>query len=370
MDALLSRATLIGPAYSSSPEENVIINGGMDIWQRGTTSSFAAGANGFVADRWRLYNNTTAGAATINQVTTSLPPVTAFSPYFNYALEVDITTLDAGGDAGDLAIIRYNIEGYDFQRLAQAPMVLSFWVKATVTGTHYVTLFNSLPDRYCIMPYTVITSDTWEYKTLVIPATPSAGTWNYTTSIGMMLNFVLCAGSTHTSGAVAGSWQTGSVYAVSGGANDFSSASNYFRITGVSLVPGSSAKPYVHRSFNQELALCQRYYNKTFTYATTPAQNAGNVGAITYSSLGAGPTDHRVLWEYPVSMRTAPSITFYNPGAANTAWRNLSLGADSGASADTANSSESRACLYNPQVAGDLIHHALAIQATASAEMV
>ena len=306
MDALLSRATLIGSAYSSAPDDNAIINGGMDIWQRGTTASYAAGANGLLADLWRFYNSTTAGAATVNRITTNLPPVTAFCPLLNYALEVDITTLDSGADAGDLAILRYNIEGYNFLKLAQQPMTLSFWVKATVTGKHYVTLFNSVPDRYCIMPYTVITADTWEYKTIIIPASPSGGTWNYTNSIGLMINFVLCAGSTYTTGAVAGSWQTGGLYAVNDVVNDFSSASNFFRIAGVSLIPGVSPKPFVKKPYAQELFECQRYFERLVgPGASFPA----------YFGVAAGGSDARFIIFYQLKRAVSPTVTFSSNGA-------------------------------------------------------
>lgn len=351
MNALLSRATLIGSSYSSSPDENVIINGGMDIWQRGTTANYAAGTNGKLADRWHVFNVTNGGAVTVNQITTNLPPVTSFCPLLNYALEIDITTADSGADAGDLGIIRYNVEGYDFLRLAQQPMVLSFWVKATVTGQHYVTLFNQVPDRHCIMPYTIVASDTWEYKTVIIPASPSGGTWNYTNSIGMMINFVLCAGSTYTTGAVVGSWQTGGLYAASDVVNDFSSTSNFFRLTGVSLRAGIVPKPFVKRHYNLEKLLCARYFERI------PL----SISTIINTIQAASNTVCRGKIEWSQPKRIAPSVTFGAgvsdfyisfPGP-GTDFTPDTLGASGSPNLHTAGISSTRAAGFGTLAAGD-----------------
>ncbi len=96
----------------------------------------------------------------------------------------------------------------------------------------------------------------------------------------------------------------------------------------IKLVLGSVATPFEHRPYGAELALCQRYYCKTFPIGVAPVQNVGNTtGAL--GSVGVttvtGPYHQ---WNYPVPMRAAPTVTTFNPRAANANWRNLGNTAD------------------------------------------
>ncbi len=134
---------------------------------------------------------------------------------------------------------------------------------------------------------------------------------------------------------------------------------------------GQEAMPFFPRSIQVELALCQRYFFKTFPLATTPAQNTGSsLGALTYSVAVAALTQDSVALPFPVQMRVAPTITFYSIGAATTAWWNVSLGQASGASSIPGTGPSTRNVdVRNAQAAGDGAGNFVGIHLTADAEM-
>lgn len=299
-----------GIAWASPPIDSPIINGNMEIWQRGT--SFVATANGtYTADRW-AYETVGAGVVDITQQT-NVPTVAQASVLFNYALDVDITTADASIAATDVYSISTKIEGYNWRHFAQRAFVLSFWVRDTITGEHAVAFVNSGADRSYIGTYTINVANTWEYKTIAVSASPSAGTWNYTNGIGLKVMFTLAAGSNFQT--TAGAWQTGNFRGTATTANSMSSTSNFFRVTGVKLELGSVATLLQFRSFQEELALCQRYYAKTFNYSTIPGNNAQSTGGLIGKGTGGTSTSEPVAtWHFPVRMRAAPTVTLYTPG--------------------------------------------------------
>lgn len=99
-------------------------------------------------------------------------------------------------------------------------------------------------------------------------------------------------------------------------------AADYFEIDDVQLEIGSVATPFERRPFESELLACRRHYWKSFTYDTAPAQNADNAGQIMFP---AGKAAANAIWwdaRHPVEMRTAPTVTFYNPQATNAQVRN------------------------------------------------
>lgn len=99
--------------------------------------------------------------------------------------------------------------------------------------------------------------------------------------------------------------------------------------TGVQLEEGDEATPFEHRGFSTELAFCQRYYEKSFGYPTTPAQNAGVSGAFTFGQpVGASASAATPCITFRTSKRTVATMTLYNPSAANAQIRNTATNTD------------------------------------------
>lgn len=113
-------------------------------------------------------------------------------------------------------------------------------------------------------------------------------------------------------------------------------SSKAFYVGDLQVTAGDTALPFEFRPFSTELALCQRYYEKSFTQGVAPAQNVGSiVGAFQVPQVAAASTGVSFGTVYfKTTKRTAPTVTFYNPSAANGQMRNSSTGVDcSGTSA-------------------------------------
>lgn len=105
----------------------------------------------------------------------------------------------------------------------------------------------------------------------------------------------------------------------------------------VQLEKGSSSSDFARRPFTLELALCQRYYQKSFLQATTPAQNAGVGTGEPQAQVVLGSTNPwRVYQPLGVVMRAAPTVVTFNPAAANAQMRDQTGNLD-GSSTGTAN---------------------------------
>lgn len=322
-----SPANIISSWAAEPPaQDNPIINGGMEIWQRGT--SFAAAASGdFAADRFR-YNKTGAMVHTLSQ-SSDVPTVAQAGILFNYSTLIDCTTIDSSLAGTDYTSYQQVIEGYNWTKFAQEPFWLSFWVKATKTGTYCVSFHNEFaPDRSFVAEYTVSATDTWEYKEIYVPASPSAGTWDYTTGSGLHIRWMLAAGATWQT--TAWTWQTGHYYATANQVNACDSTSNNFRLTGVMMSKYRS--PFWQPDYEMEMERCQRYYQKSYEYSTVPGTVTVNGmefmetrTAVAGSVAGFVFRSTRLLQR----MRPGPTITLYSPstGTAN-AIRNFSTAAD------------------------------------------
>jgi hypothetical protein len=234
---------------------NRIINGDMRINQRGNTTYTISGYN---LDRWESVDAHANAAFTVG-ASADFP---AGSGSSNSAI-VTITSSGTTG-SGDIVIFRQSIEGFNVEDLefgtATAKTVsLSFWVKSSVTGTYSVAVSNSANNRHYIRHYTIISANTWEYKTVTIPG-DTTGTWLKGNSAGLRLKFALAAGTTYQ--GTVDSWNAADVIGTSSAVNLTSTNGATWQITGVQLEKGSAASAFENRQYGTELALCQRYFQR------------------------------------------------------------------------------------------------------------
>ena len=280
---------------------NLIINGAMQVAQRGTKAT--GGSTGLHyggCDRWRVYQENTAVAYTLSQDSNS-------PNGFATSYKLDVTTADATLDAADRVDLIYRFEGNELQGLAKGTsdakqMTLSFWVSSPKTGTHVIEFFDNDNTRGISKSYTVSAADTWEYKTIVIDA-DTTGALDNDTALSLQISFWLMAGSNFTSGTLATSW--GSVTAANravGQVNVMDNTANNFYITGVQLEVGDTATPFEHRSYGDELLRCQRYYEHLGLYS-------GNNGGGTRNDLSSH--------EFKVQKRTGPSLSTFQVTSQN-----------------------------------------------------
>lgn len=348
------------------PAENPVINGTMEVWQRGT--SFVSPTNGVTAaDRWR-WAIAGAGIVTINR-STNVPTIAQAGVLLNYSLEVDVTTVDASIATGDFYGLVHRIEGGTWRHFAQRQFTVSFWVSSSKTGIHCVAFRNAATtDRSYIAEYTINSANTWEYKQITVTASPSAGNWNYANGTGLELAFMLAAGATYQT--TANAWQTGDFLATSSQVNCLDSTSNFFRLASVKLELGPIATPLDVVGADVELVRCLRYYQKSFAYATAPVQNAGsNTGEFVFTCpVGASTLFNSVTIPVSLPMRSAPTITTYNPNAANIHVRNRNTNTDCTGTTGY-NAGEKSFALQATTPAGTTTSHTMVVHWAAESEL-
>jgi hypothetical protein len=245
--------------FVSAGRKNLIINGDMKVHQRGGTTQ---DSNAFIVDRFR------GSVSNLDELVTTYSQSSDAPAGFSNSLKVDIDTAETSLSANEFIRVFYSAEAQDLQHLSfgtsSAKLItLSFWVKTNVTGSYAINIWCPDSNRSTNSYYTVKSADVWEYKTITFPG-DAVGSINNDNGIGMGINFMLAAGSDFTGGNSIGKWVTySSPYLAYGQtANIMSSTSNYFNLTGVQLEVGKNATEFEHRSYGEELALCQRYYQR------------------------------------------------------------------------------------------------------------
>jgi len=293
---------------------NVIIGGNFTTnpWQRGTSFTNLANVQ-FSADRFQVAYVQDGVVDVIK--TADSPTAAEAGTYSSHCLHLDVTTADSSLAANQRYFIRHHVEGlntvgFGFGQAGARPITLSFWVKSTKTGIFCVALRNSAGDRFFISEYTVNSTDTWEKKTISITA-DTTGTWLATNGIGLRIEWVIALAGTSFTGS-AGSWQAGDKSGTTNQVNGLDSASNNFKLALIQLEEGSVATPFEQKHAETELALCQRYYQKSYAQGVAPA-TVTNVGA--YFDWVATPNTSRpygFVYTFNGVMRTTPTTTIYS----------------------------------------------------------
>lgn len=295
----------------ADPAANQILhNTSFEIWQRGVSLTDAASAN-VITDGWSYHRLAGgAGRVTLAQETAVLPTVAQVGAYVRACASVTVTTNDAAIAAGDFYFFQHRVEGYYFQPIAQRTFTLSFWVRSAVTGTYCVSFRNGGIDRAYVAEYTISSANTWEYKTVTVTASPSAGTWNYTNGTGLYIAWCLAAGTDfHTS---AGAWTTGNYLATSNQANFMATGANTFYLAAPKITPGPSATRWLPLPHSEEMGRAQRYYEKSYN-PTSPPGSGVALGQTEQLYLTAAiPMGH--TFRFRAVKRTDPNVTVYDSG--------------------------------------------------------
>ena len=274
---------------------NIIINGAMEVAQRGTSFTLENNSAKYPVDRIFIQDvNSSAGEATVSQSTTAPTD-------FKNSLKIDVTTADTALVAADQYKIEYRIEGQDIAHLnfgtsSAKTVTLSFYIRSNKTGNTSVALLNNGNDRAYVATFTIDSANTFERKEITIEGDQS-GTWLDTNGIGLRLRWG-SYGSTYQTSSV-NQWVGSQVMSTdSSPINFFDSTDNELYITGLQLEVGSQATPFEHRSFGEELALCQRYFQD---YTDNYLQFRG------YGYNSTSGNDHP--FSFLRTMRAAPTCT-------------------------------------------------------------
>ena len=283
-------------------KKNIIINGAMQISQRATSATGLGASNGyFTLDRFSIALGSGDGRFTMSQ--SSVTDLEGFSN----ALKIQCTTADTSIAAGEAILLVQSIEGFNLQQLkatstSTRAFTLSFYAKSNASRAIVSeAIFSNGTNRQISKLHTIGTS--WARYTMTVPAASSTQIDN-DNSNEMQINFWLHAGSTYAGGTLnddALDSVTNANRAVGIG-SIVASTDNTLEITGIQLEVGSQATPFEHRSFGEELALCQRYYQD-------PQLSSSNylwLNPITTDSTGGY---RRASFKLPTAMRADPTVT-------------------------------------------------------------
>lgn len=312
----MSRARNIADrGYIKPYGKNLVRNGAMNIWQRGSTAA-AVVNTGFQADGWQMGFVSGASANVYRQTS-----VASNDREFNYYWEYDVTVADATVAAGDYTDLSQKIEGINTIGLmlgkpSAKTVTLSFWHAHTLTGTYSVAFRNNALNRSYIAEYTQAVSNTFEKSTITITG-DTTGTWEYAAGIiGLRVSFNLACGSTFSTSTL-NAWQTGNFIASSNQVNSNGSLSNFCRIANIQLELGSIATDFDYLTIENDLIRNQRYYEKNYLSTTKPADN---VPAESYlgSSLNSTTCYVPVTFKVPKISDTY-SVSFFRGANGTTA---------------------------------------------------
>jgi len=300
----LSNTTVTLPDSSYLANRNMIINGAMQVSQRGTSTTTA----GFIVDRIE------SGVSAVDELVCTYSQDSSGADGFANSYKINVDTAESAIAVDEYQRVTYKIEAQDCQDLkygnASAESVtLSFHVKSNVTGTYAFCIFGDDGSRLIGGTYTISSSATWEKKTLTF-AGDTAGTMNDDNGSGLRLCFWLIAGTNFTSGSTNTSWMASTTASTAYGhaVNLGSAINNYWQVTGIQLEIGSVATPFEHKSYGQELQDCQRYYEKSYNQGTDPA-TATAVGAWMWRHTDAGAGINTVTFQ--TTKRNTPTMVSY-----------------------------------------------------------
>ena len=280
---------------------NIVYNGEMKVAQRSASVAGLGAASGyFTLDRWAMSNgDASAGRYTMAQV--------ADGPAgFANCLKLTTTTADTSIAAGEALVLGTKFEGQDVQQLQKGTatakqVTVSFYVKGNANALYVCELEDNDNARINTQSFAVTTA--WNRIELTFAADTS-DPLDDDNAKSLSLNWWLHGGATYTGGTFASNTWADTVQAnrmaVGSRTSIFDATSRTFFITGVQMELGDTATPFEHRSYGEELALCQRYCQVIY-----PAGDQGFAVGFNRSTTLAS-----TIMTLPTEMRSAPTVTF------------------------------------------------------------
>ena len=301
---------------------NIVHNGAFNINQRGVTSSTSTGFK--TLDRWRA--SWGGNSAPITQKHETLTSGAPYDAGFRHSYKIE-----SNGHSGNNQAYCYIVQTIEAQDIATSGwdytssssyINLSFWIKANVSQNYlmYLHTNDTTIKEYCFLLN--LTANQWTKVTKSIPGN-SGIVMNNDNGVGLQLWYSAYLGDYYTSGSTVETWQTHAGYTSRPDMPStwWTQSNATFEITGVQLEVGSTDTPFQHRSYEEELALCQRY-----------AFRIGGLGK-NYQLVGNGFVGMngstrcaKIAVHLPVTMRTNPSVS--NVGTNDTFFGDVGSGSN------------------------------------------
>ena len=296
---------------------NLVINGAMQVAQRGASSTVAEGYGS--VDRFKSNNANNDEAPTQSQVDVAAG-TTPYTLGFRKAFRITNGNQTSGAGTNDRVCIIYNFEGQDIAcsgwnyTSASSFITLSFWVKSSVAQNFFVALRSrDGTEQGFALETGSLSADTWTKVTKAIPGNSNL-TFDNDNTAGLLMEWNIFRGTDKTGSMSLDTWAAfdGSVRTPDQTSTWYTTDNATFEITGVQFEVGSVATDFEHKSFRQELQSCQRYYCQTYNYGTYPGASAGGTGAIRNMAYGSSAYAGCGNFSFPVKMRTTPTCSLFS----------------------------------------------------------
>jgi hypothetical protein len=289
---------------------NLIINGAMQVHQRGDQTGVTSTTNYFV-DRFQLVS-TDEGTWSLTQEDDA-PSGSGLTK----SAKLEITTADSSIATGDYAQIRYKFENQDVKHLLKGTSnakkcTLSFWVKSSIAQDYSLRLRenNSSTTRQNVKQFTVLAANTWQKETITFDGDTGGDDFSGAAdaSGNFILEWFLGGGTDFQGGTPNAGWEDADPTAFDATDTFLTTVNSTFQITGVQLEVGDTATPFEHRLYGDELARCQRYFEKR-VYS----------GGYQYIAIGVNVSSTIIRSDiyFNVEKRAVPTMS----GSAASTWR-------------------------------------------------
>jgi len=277
-DVADTQENLGGPVPPYVAGKNGFINGGFDIWQRGT--SLAGGAfKNYTADRWAQFR---AGITVSRQLTAD----TTNLPFIQYCARVQ---RDSGTSGVNINLLMNSMATSDAIPFAGKTVTMSFYARkganysATSSGLQASIYSGTGTDQALIDGYTGQIT----VSTTTVALTTTWQRFSFTGTVGATATELSCEFAFTPTGTAG--------------------AADYYEVTGVQIEIGSQATPFARNAgtIQGELAACQRYYWRT-TSNGTAATAIGQIATASSTTTASCPL------RCPVTMRVTPTAVDFS----------------------------------------------------------
>ena len=279
-----------------------VMNGNFDIWQRGTSLVIGATDTGFLADRWRVFQYADGG--TLPTITHSRQILTSGdipNAFYHYRINCNGAGTSLGVNSYG-QVTNYIENGTRYLCGLGKKVTVSFWARSSIAnkklGVYLIQNYGtggSPTSSEIINGYNLTLTSTWtKYSYTFTTNTLVGKTFGTTNDDYLRVAFMYQWGS--SLGVRVGSTGAGETYVGSGSID----------IAQVQLNAGSVALPFYPKTFDQEYDACQRYYQKSFNYATAPSNSAAYAGADAKVTDRTG-SYQGITVTFPKKMRATPT---------------------------------------------------------------
>jgi hypothetical protein len=307
------------PQASNMQPHNLIINGAMNVAQRGTSAvTVTTSAAYLTVDRFKTDIDGSDGGDFSHAQSTDVPSGQGFQYSSKFTTVTQASQPTSEGNRHQLYSLLEEQDAFHLEwgTSNAKTCTLSFWVKGSVTGTYGFIFghYGSGGTYFYYTNYTINSANTWEKKTITVAGPTSGGNNSGGNNFGLRVEWILGVGSDAETGTL-NEWTTSSTMRTAANTvylPENSGATLY--LTGVQLEAGSTASSFAHESYADTLRKCQRYYQ----HFTVGGGRAGVAAGYSSSTTS-------VRWSIPtaVPLRATPTLVTDEPYVADNGTNRL-----------------------------------------------